>query len=60
MARRARQLLEASQGTLDTLAPYLWVPETIDQARLARLLAGLPPSTQREAVALGPMQVGDR
>jgi cell division protease FtsH len=59
MAERAQQLLEASQGTLETLAQYLLVHETIDQATLARLLAGLPPTVRREPVALGPMQVWD-
>jgi cell division protease FtsH len=33
--------------------------QTIAQATLARLLAGLPPTVQREPVALGPMQAGD-
>ncbi len=51
MARRARQLLEASHGTLETLAQYLLVHETIDQSTLALLLAGLQP-TQPEPVAL--------
>ena len=52
MARRARQLLEASHGTLETLAQYLLVHETIDQSTLALLLAGLQPTTQREPVVL--------
>jgi cell division protease FtsH len=52
MAQRARQLLEANQGTLETLAQYLLVHETIDQSTLARLLAGLQPTMQREPVAL--------
>jgi cell division protease FtsH len=52
MAQRARQLLEASQGTLETLAQYLVVHEVIDQSTLARLLAGLQPTMQREPVAL--------
>lgn len=51
MARRARQLLEARHETLETLAQYLVVHETIDQSTLARLLAGLQP-TQPEPVAL--------
>jgi hypothetical protein len=51
MARWARQFLEASQGTLETLAQYLLVHETIDQAMLARRLAGLPPTVQRGPVA---------
>lgn len=52
MAQRARQLLEANHGTLETLAQYLLVHETIDQSTLARLLAGLQPPMQREPVAL--------
>jgi hypothetical protein len=55
MARRARQLLEVNQGTLETLAQYLLVHETIDQSTLARLLAGLPPTVQPEPIALGTM-----
>jgi cell division protease FtsH len=51
MAQRARQLLEASHGTLETLAQYLLVHETIDQSTLALLLAGLQPTTKREPVA---------
>jgi cell division protease FtsH len=50
MAERAQQLLEASQGTLETLAQYLLAHETIDQATLVRLLADLPPTVQREPV----------
>ena len=59
MARWARQFLEASQGTLETLAQYVLVHETIDQTLLARRLAGLSPTVQRGLVALGPMQVWD-
>jgi len=44
MARRARQLLETSQGSLETLAQYLLVHEVINQSTLALLLAGLQPS----------------
>ena len=50
MAQRAHQLLEASQGTLETLAQYLLVHEVIDQSTLALLLAGLQPSTQRQHI----------
>jgi cell division protease FtsH len=52
MAQRARKLLEVRHGTLETLAQYILVHETIDQSALARLLAGLQPTTQREPVAL--------
>jgi cell division protease FtsH len=52
MARRACQILKASHRTLETLAQYLLVHETIDQSTLARLLAGLHPVMQRESVAL--------
>lgn len=52
MAQRARQLLEASHETLETLAQYLLVHETIDQLTLARLLTGLQSIRQRESVAL--------
>jgi cell division protease FtsH len=50
MAQRALHLLEASDVTLETLAQYLLVHETIDQSTLALLLAGLQPTTQREPV----------
>jgi cell division protease FtsH len=50
MAQRAHQLLEASQGTLETLTQYLLVHEVIDQSTLALLLAGLQPSTQRQHI----------
>ena len=53
MAQRARrQLLEVSCETLETLAQYLLVHETIDQSTLARLLAGLHPTMQQKPVAL--------
>ncbi len=51
MARRAHRLLEASRETLETLAEYLLVHETIDQPTLVRLLAGLQPTIQRQPVA---------
>jgi ATP-dependent Zn protease len=60
MTERVQQRIEASQGTLETLAQYLLVHETINQTTLARRLAGLPPTVQREPVALGPMQVWER
>jgi cell division protease FtsH len=59
MAQRARQLLEARQATLETLAQYLLVHETIDQSTLARLLAGCQPNTQLQPAALGTMQRWD-
>jgi cell division protease FtsH len=52
MSQRARQILKASHRTLETLAQYLLVHETIDQSTLAGLLAGLQPIRQRESVAL--------
>lgn len=50
MARRAHQLLETSQGTLETLAQYLLVHEAIDQSTLALLLAGLQPSPLQKPI----------
>jgi cell division protease FtsH len=51
MSQRARQLLEANHRTLETLAQYLLMHETIDQPTLARLLVGLQPIRQRKSVA---------
>jgi cell division protease FtsH len=48
MAQRARQLLAASQETLETLAQYLLVHEVVDQSTLALLLAELQPDMQRK------------
>jgi cell division protease FtsH len=59
MAARARQLLESRHGTLETLAQYLLVHETINQSTLARLLAGLPHALQRDPVAWCTMPVWD-
>jgi cell division protease FtsH len=59
MAARARQLLESRHGTLEALAQYLLVHETINQSTLARLLAGLPPTLQRDPVAWCTMPVWD-
>jgi cell division protease FtsH len=43
MAHRARQLLEAHRETLETLAQYVLVHESIDQATLAILLGDVHP-----------------
>jgi cell division protease FtsH len=59
MAQRARQLLEASYATLESLAQYLLVHETIGQSTLAQLLSGLQPTMPWEPVALGVMPVGE-